>query len=63
MLKTVRLNIRFSESEMAELEAVNTALGLGTSGTLRFLIHEKYRGLVKDAAPTGGKKKRRSGPG
>jgi hypothetical protein len=63
MLKTVRLNIRFSESEVAELEAVNAALGLPTSGTLRFLIHEKYRDLVKGEAPTHGKKKRRSAPG
>lgn len=60
MDKTRRLNIRFSDSEMSELEVVSEALGLGTSATLRFLIREKFR-AIGGAPAKPAKKKRRAG--
>jgi hypothetical protein len=64
MDKTRRLNIRFSDSEMDELEAVSEFLGLTSSAALRFLIHEKYRALgtaSTSASAKPAKKKRRAG--
>lgn len=66
MDKTRRLNIRFSDSEMDELNAVGEVLGLTTSAALRFLIHEKYRalGIATTSAPVkpAPKKRRRTAP-